>query len=85
MLVLSRNRGQKIAIGDGVVITVVRIDPNTVRIGIEAPRDMNIVRQELAEPACQPRGGGLLTVGGEMATEDIGSSVLARQLRGEHP
>ena len=47
MLVLSRKTGERIMIGDQVTITVVRIGPNNVRIGIEAPRDMNIVREEL--------------------------------------
>ena len=51
MLVLSRKPGEKILIGDNVTVTIVRISPNTVRIGIEAPRDMNIVREELCEPA----------------------------------
>lgn len=54
MLVLSRKPGEKILIGDQVKITVVRIGPNTVRIGIEAPRNMNIVREELAESASAP-------------------------------
>ncbi len=47
MLVLSRKPGEKILIGDQVQITIVRIGPNTVRLGIDAPRDMNIVREEL--------------------------------------
>lgn len=47
MLVLSRKPGEKILIGDKVQITIVRIGPNTVRLGIDAPRDMNIVREEL--------------------------------------
>lgn len=47
MLVLSRKPGEKILIGDDIQITIVRIGPNTVRIGIEAPRNMNIVREEL--------------------------------------
>lgn len=51
MLVLSRKPGEKILIGENVTVTIVRIGPNTVRIGIEAPRDMNIVREELFEPA----------------------------------
>ncbi len=48
MLVLSRKPGEKILIGEDVVVTIVRIGPNTVRIGIEAPRSMNIVREEIA-------------------------------------
>ncbi|HID23996.1 MAG TPA: carbon storage regulator [Planctomycetaceae bacterium] len=49
MLVLARKPGERILIGDDVTITIVRIGPNAVRIGIEAPRHMNIVREELCE------------------------------------
>lgn len=47
MLVLSRKPGERIIIGDQVVVTVVRIGPNNVRLGIDAPPEMNIVREEL--------------------------------------
>ncbi|MCA9087883.1 MAG: carbon storage regulator [Planctomycetaceae bacterium] len=47
MLVLSRKSGERILIGDEIAVTIVRIGPNTVRLGIDAPRDMNIVREEL--------------------------------------
>jgi len=49
MLVLSRKTSERILIGDEIAITVVRIGPNSVRIGIEAPRSMNIVREELCD------------------------------------
>lgn len=49
MLVLSRKSGQSIRIGEDIEITAVRIGPNTVRIGINAPDDLNIVRTELIE------------------------------------
>ncbi len=49
MLVLSRKVGERVLVGDNVVITVVRIGPNAVRLGIEAPKDMNIVREELCD------------------------------------
>ena len=49
MLVLSRKPGERILIGDGIAVTVVRIGPNTVRLGIDAPRNMNIVRDELCQ------------------------------------
>ena len=48
MLVLSRKVDQKITIGDDVVLTVVRIDSHRVRIGIEAPKDIRILRGELS-------------------------------------
>ena len=54
MLVLSRKPGERILIGDNVAITVVRIGPNTVRIGIEAPQDLNIVREELCVTTGEP-------------------------------
>ena len=47
MLVLSRKPGERILIGDNVTVTIVRIGPNNVRLGIEAPRQLNIVREEL--------------------------------------
>ncbi len=50
MLVLSRKPGERILIGDDIAVTVVRIGPNTVRLGIDAPRAMNIVRDELCDP-----------------------------------
>ncbi len=48
MLVLSRKLGEKIVIGDNVVVTVVKIDRNQIRIGIEAPTDIPVYRQEIA-------------------------------------
>ena len=47
MLVLGRKTGQQIIIGDGIVITIVRITESMVRIGIEAPPDVPIVREEI--------------------------------------
>ena len=49
MLVLSRKAGERILIGEDVVINIVRIGPNTVKIGIEAPKSVSIVREELCE------------------------------------
>ena len=47
MLVLSRKTSERILIGDEIVITIVRIGPNSVKLGIDAPKHMNIVREEL--------------------------------------
>ena len=47
MLVLSRKPRERIQIGDDILITVVRIGPNSVRLGIDAPPHVNIVRKEI--------------------------------------
>ena len=60
MLVLSRKLGEKIYIGDNICITVVDIDRGKIRLGIEAPRDVPIYRQELLplKGADAPVSGG---------------------------
>lgn len=47
MLVLSRREGERIRIGESITVTVVRCAGDKVRIGIEAPPDMLILRGEL--------------------------------------
>jgi len=49
MLVLSRKPGERILIGDKISITVVRIAPGVVRIGVEAPEELAILREELTD------------------------------------
>ena len=49
MLVLTRKKGQSIIIGENIRIKIVSINPSGVEIGIEAPKDINIVREELLE------------------------------------
>lgn len=50
MLVLGRHSGESILVGDNIVVTLVRIGRDSCRIGITAPKDMNIVREELVLP-----------------------------------
>ena len=49
MLVVSRKVGERILIGDKITVTVVKIGSSGVRIGIEAPKEMPVVREELAQ------------------------------------
>jgi carbon storage regulator len=56
MLVLSRKAGEKILIGDKISVTVVRIGPGVVRIGINAPSDMAILREELTDSGTEIGG-----------------------------
>ncbi len=48
MLVLTRKQTETIQIGDSITITVLRMKGKAVRLGIQAPRDMNVIRGELA-------------------------------------
>jgi len=49
MLVLSRKENQQLIIGDNIVVRIVRVSGNTVRLGIEAPAEVPIRREELAK------------------------------------
>jgi carbon storage regulator len=49
MLVLTRKVGENIIIGDNIRVTIVSIDGGKVRIGIDAPRDVTVDRQEVHE------------------------------------
>lgn len=55
MLVLSRKPGERIFIGDDIVITLVRVSGQTVRIGIKAPKEIKIMREELLEKTNEAR------------------------------
>ena len=47
MLVLSRKLNEKIVINGNIVVTIVKIDRNQVRIGIEAPGEVPVYREEI--------------------------------------
>ena len=49
MLVLSRKLNESIVIGDDIILRVVGIEKGIVKLGIEAPRDVSIIRNELIE------------------------------------
>lgn len=47
MLVLSRKESQRIRLGDSIVVTIVKISGDKVRVGIDAPADVLVLRDEL--------------------------------------
>lgn len=49
MLVLTRKKGQSIMVGDGIEISVVDVNGDSVRIGVRAPREVSIYRREIFE------------------------------------
>ena len=86
MMVLSRKVGGRILIGGNIVMTVIRIGPNAVRLGIEAPKDMNIVREELVDPDADDCGAASFRAGGgtlpiQVSSDDL--NELGRRPRSE--
>jgi len=49
MLVLKRKIGQRIIIGDNIIVQVIDVEGRSVKIGIEAPKSVSVVREELLE------------------------------------
>jgi len=61
MLVLSRRERQRIKLGDSIIVTVVRVAGDKVRLGIEAPPEVLVLRDELEphalkQPSTTPKG-----------------------------
>jgi carbon storage regulator CsrA len=59
MLVLTRKLGQKVVIGQDITVTIVAVAGNKVRLGIEAPDHIRVLRSELA---CWSEPGGSWSV-----------------------
>ena len=69
MLVLSRKESQRIRLGDSIVITIVKISGDKVRVGIEAPNNILVLRDELEprEPAAASAPGVVVAPAAEPA------------------
>lgn len=77
MLVLSRKAGESIYIGDHITITLVRVGPGQVRVGIEAPDEVPIVRGELETRSQE--SGGRSQAGEALAVDRLGLPGRAGQ------
>ena len=64
MLVLSRKLNEKIVIDGGIVVTVVKIEGGQVRLGIDAPKNIKVFRQEILDGAgCESAKESLVPAG----------------------
>jgi len=61
MLVLSRKQNERLIIDGNIVVSIVRVSGGTVRLGIEAPRDVSIRREELCCPPAYCERESLVT------------------------
>jgi len=80
MLILTRKSGEKIAIGDDIVITVLETRGNQVKLGIEAPSDITIHRQEVYEKV---RRENLAATGIMAADLSIASDLYYQSVSGK--
>lgn len=71
VLVVTRKKSERFKVGEAIV-TVVKCDNGKVRIGIDAPRDMNIVREELVDGGFGPRTEPRKRGSGKSAPNSIG-------------
>ncbi len=58
MLVLTRRLGETLVIGDNVRITVLGINGNQIKVGIDAPKDVSVDREEVRLRKLNAEGGG---------------------------
>lgn len=57
MLILTRRKGESILIGDDVTLTVLNVKGNQVRIGVEAPKEITVHREEIYERIKKEKAG----------------------------
>ena len=91
MLVLSRKLQQQIKIGDQITVTVLKVKGNTVRLGIDAPRNVRVVRGELPPEGQEVNATVELDVAAEVAaavvptaaSDEVAGQVIAFRLSRE--
>ncbi|WP_297589065.1 carbon storage regulator CsrA [uncultured Mobiluncus sp.] len=73
MLVLSRRIGEKIVIGDGIVVTVVEVHRDSVRLGVDAPRSVPVNRAELLQAVSEENQAAMSGVEAAAALQSLHS------------
>ena len=78
MLVLTRRKNQSIVIGDDIVITVLEVKGDSIRLGISAPRDVQVYREELLKALSEANAS-------EVLDADAPAPAPAAPAPGAHP
>ena len=75
MLVLTRRRGESVLIGDKVEITIVEIQGDKIKIGVSAPKKIEVLRKELVSQAKDANK--------EAAFAEVGLDILGKAVKKE--
>jgi carbon storage regulator len=81
MLVLTRRKNQSIVIGDNVIVTVLEVKGDQIRLGITAPREVQVYREELLAELTQANRSAVLTEAAGQAAPPAPGSVFRRASR----
>ena len=71
MLILSRRINEKIVIGEDIVVSVVEVRGDQVKLGIEAPRNVKVFRQEVFDAIQEENKKAAAAAGAELPNLDI--------------
>jgi carbon storage regulator len=81
MLILSRRPGESLTIGDDVVVTVVSVSGNQIRLGITAPREVRVLREEIYRAIQEENQVAARTPDSEKRLGDAAKQLQGRKQR----
>ncbi len=82
MLVLTRRMGESIAIGEDVVVTVLSVSGGQVRIGVSAPRNVRVLREEIFKTMQEENREAAQGLRSPQQLEEVWERLQQRKTRG---
>lgn len=83
MLVLTRRPGESVTIGEDIVVTVLSVNGSQVRVGIAAPRSMQVLREEIYKATQEENRAAAQGVNLPRLLEDVLPHMQGKRKRGE--